>query len=71
MGSFSETYNDPTFPKVSTRSIQKSEVLQGVIIVQDVHNPVLREKRKGERLKGKKRRPSPHPQISDLLSPNP
>ena len=32
--------NDPRFPKVSTKSIQKSEVLQGVIIVQDMHNPV-------------------------------
>ena len=40
MGSFSETYHDPRFPEVSTSSIQKSEVLQGVTIVQDMHNPV-------------------------------
>ena len=40
MGSFSETYHDPRFLKVSTRSVQKSEVLQGVTIVQDMHNPV-------------------------------
>ena len=40
MRSFSDTYNDQRFPKVSTTSIQKSEVLQGVIIVQDIHNPV-------------------------------
>ena len=40
MGSFSETYNDPRFPKVSTTSIKKSEVLQGITIVQDMHNPV-------------------------------
>ena len=40
MRSFSETYHDPRFLKVSTRSIQKSEVLQGVTIVQDMHNPV-------------------------------
>ena len=50
MGNFSETsraiwlleaYNDPRFPKVSAKSIQKSDVLQGVTIVQDMHNPVF------------------------------